>query len=71
MRELKTDGVKNPNAEEYNALFPDFGEKEDENAAEVAAYETNIAEEFDMEKNLKLVTAALKRIEDGSYGMCQ
>ena len=50
--------------------YPDFGSNEDDNAAEVAAYETNIAEDHDLEQKLQLVMAALKRIASGSYGIC-
>ena len=51
--------------------YPDYGRSEDDNAAEFTVYETNIAEEYDIEKKLELVTAALKRIRDGVYGICQ
>lgn len=53
------------------AKYPDLGSAEEDNAAEVAAYETNIAEEFDLKKKYKLVTAALARIDSGTYGICQ
>lgn len=52
------------------AKYPDFGSSEEDNAAEVAAYETNIAEEYDMEEKLRRVTGALARIEQGAYGIC-
>lgn len=72
LRELKLDGVKNPNADgEYDALFPDFGEKEDENAAEVAAYEGNLSMEKNLEVSLFNVNKALKKIEEGTYGVCE
>ncbi len=51
--------------------YPDFGSTEDDNAAEVAAYEANIAEDYDLEKKLKFVTEALARIAAGSYGICE
>lgn len=53
------------------AKYPDFGSAEEDNAAEVTAYEANIAEEYDLEQKLSLVIAALKRIETGGYGICQ
>lgn len=55
---------------EFHAEYPEFGDKEDENAAEVAAYGTNIAEEYDLEKTLHKVEAALKRIKEKTYGIC-
>lgn len=51
--------------------YPDFGNAEEDNAAEVAAYETNIAEDYDLETKLKRVEAALQSITAGSYGICK
>lgn len=56
---------------EFQAKYPDFGSAEEDNAAEVAAYEANIAEEYDLEAKLRRVVAALARIAAGSYGICQ
>ncbi len=55
---------------DFRAQYPDIGNKEDENAAEVALYETNIAEGADLEERLRKVEAALKRIGAGTYGIC-
>ncbi len=55
---------------DFTATFPEFGNKEDENASEVAAYEANVAEERDLELKLRKVKAALERIEAGTYGIC-
>jgi len=53
------------------AKYSDMGNQEDENAAEVVEYETNIAEEHDLEEKLRKVRAALARIAAGTYGVCQ
>lgn len=50
--------------------YPEFGSKEDENAAEVTQYETNLAEERDLEEKLHQVEQALLRIKNGTYGFC-
>jgi DnaK suppressor protein len=72
MRELKADTVKNPKSDtEYDALFPDFGDKEDENAAEVAAFEGNLSMEKNLEVSLTQVDRALAKIENGTYGLCE
>lgn len=56
---------------DFHAKYPDFlGTQEDENASEVDAYETNIAEEWDLEQKFHRVEAAMKRIADGTYGIC-
>lgn len=54
----------------YRSEFPDFGDKEDENAEEIAQYTDNISIEFSLEKTLRDINKALERIKDGSYGKC-
>lgn len=72
LKELKLDSVKGVHAEnEYDARFPDFGDKEDENAAEVAAFEGNLSMEKNLEISLFNVNKALKKIEEGNYGLCE
>lgn len=72
LRELKVDGVKHPGTEgEYDAMFPDFGDKEDENAAEVAAFAGNLSMEKNLEVSLFNVNKALEKIEKGNYGFCE
>lgn len=58
-------------ADGVTAKFPEYGDKPDENAQEIAEYSTNLATEHLMEKTLRDIESALKRIEDGSYGMCK
>lgn len=55
---------------DFHAKYPEFGNKEDENASEVAVYEVNIAEEYDFMQKLRKVEAALERIKKGTYGLC-
>ncbi|OGY41807.1 MAG: hypothetical protein A2Y67_04165 [Candidatus Buchananbacteria bacterium RBG_13_39_9] len=54
----------------YRSEFPDFGDKEDENAEEIAQYTDNISIEFSLEKTLRDINKALERISDGTYGKC-
>jgi len=54
-----------------DALFPEFGEKEDDNAAEVAAYSDSLSLEESLQNSLKDVVRALKSIDDGTYGICK
>lgn len=51
--------------------FPSFGDKEDENAAEVALYGDNLSLEETLERELRDVKNAIKRIADGAYGICK
>jgi len=59
------------NPDDYDAKFPDMGDKEDENANEVATYSNNLTLERTLEKSLRDVKDALKRIDDGTYGICK
>lgn len=59
------------NPEDYHSRFPNYGEKEDENAAEVAAYSDRISLEHTVESDLRDVHQALKSIEAGTYGICR
>ena len=71
-QQLANFAQKDPNQEEnYNSNFPDFGEKEDENAAEVSVYSDRLAIEQELEKDIKDINKALKNIKDGSYGICK
>lgn len=58
-------------AGDFHPKYPEFGSKDDENAAEVTVYETNIAEGADLKFKLRQVEGALTRIAKGTYGVCQ
>lgn len=59
------------NEDDYKATFPDYGDKEDENSGEVATYGDNLSLEHSLEKSLRDVKKSLKRIDEGSYGICK
>jgi len=59
------------NADDFNAQFPNFGDHIDDNAEEVSSYSDYLALEHTLEKDLKDVNSALKRIEEGTYGICR
>jgi len=71
-KELEKFTKKNPNVEgDYNSTFPDYGDKEDENAAEVAQYAANLPLEESLEKTLRDVNSSLERLKKDSYGICK
>lgn len=70
LRELKADAVQVAD-NDYSAKFVDYGEKDDENAAEVATFEKNLSLEKTLEVSLYNVNKALKKIEAGDYGLCE
>lgn len=55
---------------DYKPNFPQFGDEEGEDANEVEVYDQNIGVTRDLEQRLSNVEAALKRIEEGTYGKC-
>jgi len=57
--------------DEYKATFPEYGDKPDENAQEINEYTTNLAQEDVLEKTLRDIEKALKRIDEGTYGTCK
>jgi RNA polymerase-binding protein DksA len=70
--DLKQFATKNKhNDDDYDANFPDLGDKEDENANEVAQYSDNLTLERTLEKQLRDVNNTLKRIDGGEYGVCK
>jgi DnaK suppressor protein len=55
----------------YTTRYEDFGDDEDENANEVAAYSNNLPLENELEKELRDIDNALKRINEAAYGTCK
>jgi len=55
----------------YEASFPQYGDEEEENAAEVGAFTTNISLEKILTSSLRDIDNALKRIEENTYGICK
>jgi len=72
-KELEKFSHKNTNTTEtdYESDFPSLGDKEDENATEVAAYSDRLSLEDALEKSLRDINAALVRIKDDTYGICK
>jgi DnaK suppressor protein len=70
--ELSAFTVKNPRvAGDTNTIFPKYGTEPEDNAHEVEDFITNKSLEEVLEKQLRDVESALKRIADGTYGMCK
>lgn len=70
--ELAKFAKKNPHVlGDYDATFPEYGDKDDENAQEVAQYTARKPLEITMEKTLRDVNNTLKSIEEGAYGVCK
>lgn len=59
------------NKDNYSAKFPQYGDKEEDNALEVSTYSDNVVLEQTLEKSLRDVNDSLKRIAAGTYGTCR
>jgi len=71
-KELGSFSKKNTRASgDYDSTFPEYGDKDDENAAEVAEYAAEIPLEESFEKTLRDNIQATKRLDDGTYGICK
>jgi len=55
----------------YNSEFPKYGDGEEENAAEVATFESNLSLEETLEQSLEMINRALDKIAKGTYGLCE
>jgi DnaK suppressor protein len=69
LAEFTTKNIHNP--EDFNADFPQLGDKEDENANEVAIYSDNLTLERTLEKSLRDVNESLDRVAKGTWGICK
>lgn len=56
---------------DYDSNFPEYGDKDDENAAEVAEYAAELPLEESFEKTLRDTESALKSLDAGTYGVCK
>lgn len=51
--------------------YPDYGGDEEDNIQEISDYESNLSIDKQMEFLLKKIKAAIKAIDDGTYGQCK
>jgi len=56
---------------DFKTSFPEYGDKDDENAQEINEYSTNLATEQVLESTIKDINQALERIDKGTYGICK
>lgn len=70
--ELKAIAVKDRKVTgDYDAKFPSFGTKTDENAMEVTEYQDRLALHSTLEVDLLRINNALAKMKAGTYGMCE
>lgn len=59
------------NGLDVEASYIDEGREEDDNVREIENYTVNKALEITLEKSLRDVISALKRIDEDTYGICK
>jgi len=69
-KNLATIAKKSEIKDDYKAEFPDYGTKDDENAAEVATFSDRLSLEQNLELSLRDINKALVNIKKGTYGKC-
>ena len=57
--------------DDAEGAFPNYGDSEDENAAEVAEYVVNLSLQENLEKSLRDANQSLDRLKKGVYGICK
>ena len=55
----------------FTPIYPEYGNKDEENAAEVEEYEIHLSLDKNLEKLLSNVIKSLIKIEQGTYGKCE
>jgi DnaK suppressor protein len=63
--------TKNNKTDDHSATFPNFGDAEDENAAEVTDFSNNLTLERTLESTLRDVNKSLESMTAGTYGICK
>ena len=73
--ELKSVGRINPeNLSDWEPVAAELNidpAEAEERASEITDFEERSAIEFELEAQMNSITSALKRIEDGTYGICR
>lgn len=57
--------------DKIQAKWQEVGDKEEDNAVEVASYQDNMSLERNLETNLEKIEKALKKMDEGKYGICE
>ena len=62
--------ITKPRDVNYETNFPEFGTSEEDSAQEVEIYNDNLTQKENLGKSLKWIDLALKKIDQGGYGIC-
>jgi len=59
------------NKDKVQAKWQDIGDKDEDNALEVADFQNSISLERDLEIGLEKIEKALSKMDSGKYGICE
>lgn len=59
------------NNPETSGSFPEYGDNLEDNAQEVTDFLSNKPVEMALERTLRDIKSALKRLDEGTYGICK
>jgi DnaK suppressor protein len=63
--------TRNNNPGDFDAEYPQYGDKDDDNATEIATYSDELSLESELEEMIGNIDMALKKIDNNIYGQCE
>lgn len=69
--EKELGNIAKKKGKKFTPVYPEYGNKDEENAAEMEEYEIHLALDKNLEKLLSEVINTLIKIEKGTYGQCE
>jgi len=69
--EKELESVAKKKGKKFTPFYPEYGKRDEENAAEITEYELHLAIDKNLEKLLTGIVKALAKIEQGTYGHCE
>ncbi len=63
--------TRTPEQDDFQTMFPNYGDEQDENAQEVQSYSDTLSVERNLETSLQDAERALAKMEEGTYGVCE
>lgn len=57
--------------EEHRPIFPSYGDKNDDNANEIATFTDNLSLVKSLEDTIRDIKGSLEQIKKGTYGICK
>jgi DnaK suppressor protein len=69
--EKELGNIAKKKGKKFVPFYPEYGSKDEENAAEMEEYDIHLALDKNLEKLLSEVIKALIKIDKGTYGQCE